>query len=125
MYDYRKYTVWQKSHQLVLKTYSLTNTFPRNEQYNLTSQINRAALSIPTNIAEGCGRNGQKEFIRFLNISSGSATELDYLFLLAKELNFISEENYVVLNEELIEIKKNVIFFNSENFINFKLITHN
>lgn len=106
MYDYRKYTVWQKSHQLVLKTYRLTNNFPKNEQYNLTSQINRAALSIPTNIAEGCGRNGQKELIRFLNISSGSATELDYLFLLAKDLNFISEDNYVALNEELIEIRK-------------------
>ncbi len=106
MYDYKKYMVWQKSHKLVLKTYAFTNTFPKNEQYNLTSQINRAALSIPTNIAEGCGRNGQKEFIRFLNISSGSATELDYLFLLAKDLNFISEEDYLNLNEELIEIRK-------------------
>jgi len=106
MYDYKKYTVWQKSHELVLKTYAVTNTFPKNEQYNLTSQINRAALSIPTNIAEGCGRNGQKEFIRFLNVSSGSATELDYLFLLAKDLKFISEEDYLKLNEELIEIRK-------------------
>ncbi|WLD23210.1 four helix bundle protein [Flavobacterium dauae] len=106
MYDYKKYIVWQKSHQLVLNTYAFTNNFPKNEQYNLTSQINRAALSIPTNIAEGCGRNGQKEFIKFLNISSGSATELDYLFLLAKDLNFIPEEDYLNLNEELIEIRK-------------------
>lgn len=106
MYDYRKYTVWQKSHQLVLKTYGLTNNFPKNEQYNLTSQINRVALSIPTNIAEGCGRNGQKEFIRFLNISSGSATELDYLFLVAKDLGFILEDEYVTLVQDLTEIRK-------------------
>ena len=106
MYDYRKYTVWQKSHQLVLKTYGLTNNFPKNEQYNLTSQINRAALSIPTNIAEGCGRNGQKELIRFLNISSGSATELDYLFLVAKDLGFILEDEYVTLVQDLTEIRK-------------------
>ena len=106
MYDYRKYTVWQKSHQLVLKTYGLTNNFPKNEQYNLTSQINRAALSIPTNIAEGCGRNGQKEFICFLNISSGSATELDYLFLVAKDLGFILEDEYVTLVQDLTEIRK-------------------
>lgn len=106
MYDYRKYTVWQKSHQLVLKTYVHTNNFPKSELFNLTSQINRAVLSIPTNIAEGCGRNSQKEFIRFLNISSGSATELDYLFLVAKDLGFICDNDYVNLISELTDIRK-------------------
>src|SRR5690606_1127281 len=106
MYDYLKSTVWQTSHQLVLKTYVHTNNFPKSETYNLTSQINRAVLSIPTNIAEGCGRNGQKEFIRFLNISSGSANELDYLFLVSKDLELISEEVYVNLVNDLTEIRK-------------------
>lgn len=106
MYDYKKYTVWNKAHLLVLKTYNITSTFPKTEIYNLTSQINRAVLSIPTNIAEGCGRNGQKEFIRFLNISSGSANELDYLFLVSKDLELISEEVYVNLVNDLTEIRK-------------------
>ena len=78
MIDYRKYNVWQKAHQLVLDTYSVTAMFPKTEQFNLISQINRAAVSIPTNIAEGCGRQTQKELIRFLYISSGSAHELEY-----------------------------------------------
>lgn len=106
MYDYRKYTVWEKAHKLVLKTYLFTNNFPKTELFNLTSQINRAVLSIPTNIAEGCGRNSQKEFIRFLNISSGSANELDYLFLVAKDLGFICEDDYVILTYDLTEIRK-------------------
>lgn len=106
MYDYKKYTVWEKAHKLVLKTYGYTNNFPKAELFNLTSQINRAVLSIPTNISEGCGRNSQKEFIRFLNISSGSATELDYLFLVAKDLGFILEDEYVTLVQDLTEIIK-------------------
>ena len=106
MYDYKKYLVWQKAHQLFLNTYALTKNFPESEKFNLTSQINRAVLSIPTNIAEGCGRNSQKEFIRFLNISSGSATELDYLFLAAKDLGFICENDYVNLISELTDIRK-------------------
>lgn len=101
MYDYKKYTVWEKAHKLVLKTYTFSNNFPKTELFNLTSQINRAVLSI-----EGCGRNSQKEFIRFLNISSGSANELDYLFLVAKDLGFICEDDYVNLIHELTEIRK-------------------
>jgi len=63
MVDYRKYKVWQKSHQLVLDVYAITSNFPKEEQFNLVSQINRAAVSIPTNIAEGCGRETQKELM--------------------------------------------------------------
>ena len=65
MGNYKNYKVWEKSHQLVLRVYSLTKVFPKSEQYNLTSQMNKASVSIPTNIAEGCGRETQKEFIRF------------------------------------------------------------
>lgn len=106
MIDYRKYIVWQKSHQLVLDIYKITNSFPKSEQFNLISQINRACVSIPTNIAEGCGRETQKELIRFLYISSGSAHELEYLLLLSKDLNFINDNNYQKLYIEITEIKK-------------------
>lgn len=106
MIDYRKYNVWQKSHQLVLKVYSLTKVFPKSEQFNLISQINRAVLSIPTNIAEGCGRETQKELIRFLYISSGSTHELEYLIFVSKELNYINEEEFVFVQAEIESIKR-------------------
>lgn len=104
MIDYKKYNVWQKSHQLVLDIYPITATFPKSEQFNLISQINRACLSIPTNIAEGCGRETQKELIRFLYISSGSAHE--YLLLVSKDLKFIDENLYIKLHSDINEIKK-------------------
>lgn len=106
MIDYRNYKVWQKSHQLVIDVYKLTETFPKNEQFNLISQINRAVVSIPTNIAEGCGRETQKELIRFLYISSGSSHELEYLILLSKDLKYIQEDNFNKISKEIIEIKK-------------------
>ena len=105
MIDYKKYNVWQKSHQLVLDVYRETASFPKTEQFNLISQINRACLSIPTNIAEGCGRGTQKELARFLYISSGSAHELEYLLLVSKDLNYIDKNNYDKLNSEVSEIK--------------------
>lgn len=106
MIDYKKYHVWQKSHLLVLDVYKVTATFPKTEQFNLISQINRACLSIPTNIAEGCGRETQKELMRFLYISSGSAHELEYLLLVSKDLNYIDEGIYIKLYSEINEIKK-------------------
>ena len=106
MVDYRKYNVWQKAHQLVLDVYVVTATFPKTEQFNLISQINRAAVSVPTNIVEGCGRETQKELIRFLYISSGSAHELEYLILLSTDLNFIEKDKSEKLLSDLTEIKK-------------------
>ena len=106
MVDYRKYKVWQKSHTLVLEIYKLTLFFPRKEQYNIISQINRAAVSIPTNIAEGCGRQTQKELIRFLYIAAGSAHEMEYLFLLSIDLNYIDNEKYEMLSLKISELKK-------------------
>lgn len=106
MIDYRKYNVWQKAHQFVLDIYATSATFPKTEQFNLVSQINRAAVSVPTNIAEGCGRETQKELMRFLYISSGSAHELEYLILLSTDLKFIEKEKSEKLLSELTEIKK-------------------
>jgi four helix bundle protein len=106
MIDYRKYVVWQKSHTLVLKVYKTTAEFPKTEQYGIVSQINRAAVSIPTNIAEGCGRETQKELIRYLYISSGSTHELEYLILLSKDLNYITDDQANILFSDITEIKK-------------------
>ena len=106
MVDYKNYKVWQKSHKLVLDIYQITSTFPKSEQFNLVSQINRASLPVPTNIVEGCGRETQKELIRFLYISSGSAHELEYLILVSSELNFISTEDSETLLKKIDEIKK-------------------
>ena len=106
MIDYRKYKVWQKAHMLVIELYKMTSEFPKSEQFNLISQINRAAVSIPTNIAEGCGRQTQKELTRFLYFSSGSAHELEYLILLSTELKFINDEKSVKLCSDVAAIKK-------------------
>ncbi|MBE98772.1 four helix bundle protein [Flavobacterium coralii] len=106
MKDYKKFLVWQKAHQLTLEIYRVTKNFPKSEQFNLISQINRASLSIPTNIAEGCGRESQKELIRFLYISSGSAHEMEYFLLVSKDLGFIEKDLYNKLNSEVNEIKK-------------------
>ncbi|WP_394974253.1 four helix bundle protein [uncultured Croceitalea sp.] len=106
MVNYKNYQVWQRSHKLVLSIYATTKTYPKAEQFGLVSQINRAALSILTNIAEGCGRETQKELIRFLYISSGSTHESDYLILASKELRFIDEEKLNLILSEIDEIKK-------------------
>ncbi len=113
MVNYKNNKVWQKSHSLVFDVYKVLNLFPKEEQFNLVSQIKRASISIPTNIAEGCGREIKKELVRFLYISSVSAHELDYLFLVSTELNFISKEESTFLLNEIDEIKKNVGRFNS------------
>lgn len=106
MVNYKNYLVWQKSHKLVFEVYKILEIFPKDEQFNLVSQIKRASISIPTNIAEGCGRETQKELIRFLYISSGSAHELDYLVLISTELGFVSNEKSTFLLNEIEEIKK-------------------
>ncbi len=104
MRDFKKYDIWLLSHNLTLEIYKLTSNYPKEELYNLVSQIRRASSSIPTNIAEGCGRSSEKEFNQFLNIALGSANETEYLIILSKDLNYISLENF---NE--IEIQINII----------------
>src|SRR5436309_11705815 len=94
MKDFRKLKVWEKAHQLVLTVYQLTTPFPREETYGLTAQIRRSALSIPSNIAEGCGRDGDAELARFCLIARGSATELQYQILLAHDLKLIPSGRY-------------------------------
>lgn len=111
MQNYRNLTVWQKSHSLVLDLYKMTTKFPKDELYGLTSQIRRAAVSIPANIAEGCARGGDAEFSRFLFISQGSAAELDYHLLLAHDLKFLDEPHYQSLSASLTEIRRMLTTF--------------
>jgi four helix bundle protein len=106
MRDYKKYNVWELGHKLVLKIYIVSKTFPREEVYGISSQLKRAAVSIPTNIAEGCSRKSDKEFARFLDISFGSAAETEYLILLVKDLKFINEDDFIEISNEIISIKK-------------------
>ena len=94
MKDFRQLKVWQRAHQLTLDIYKTTASFPRSEAYGLTPQIRRAAVSIPSNLAEGCGRNGDAELARFCSIVSGSASELENQILLARDLQLIRPEYY-------------------------------
>jgi four helix bundle protein len=101
MGDFRNLRVWQRAHQLTLDVYGETRSFPKEERYRLTSQLRRAAASVPANIAEGCGRNGDAELARFLTIARGSASELDYLLLLAHDLGYLKPSRYEELAEDV------------------------
>lgn len=111
MQDYKKLKVWEKSHALTLKIYIETKNFPKEELYGLISQLRRSASSIPTNIAEGCGRYGKKELCRFLQISMGSASEVEYHLLLSFELKYFTKKIYNELLNDIIEIKQMLTSF--------------
>ena len=106
MKDFRNLKVWEKAHQLALALYEISNTFPREETYGLVSQIRRAASSIPCNIAEGCGREEDPELARFCIIARGSASELEYQLLLARDLKLMQPQDYEKLSEQTVEIKR-------------------
>ena len=106
MKDFHELKVWQKAHQLTLAVYQITAPFPREELYGLTSQLRRSAASIPANLAEGCGRNGDAEFARFCSIALGSASELEYHLLLARDLKLIQPRDYEELAARVTELKR-------------------
>jgi four helix bundle protein len=108
MRDFRKYEVWQLSHSLVLDIYSISKNFPKEEQFNITSQLRRACASIPTNISEGCGRNSDKEFNQFLNIALGSASETEYLIILSQDLNLLNLETATELLQKVNHIMSKI-----------------
>lgn len=105
MKDFKELKVWQKAHKTVLKIYSKTSSFPKDEIYGLTSQMRRAVVSIASNIAEGCGRSGDAELARFFQIAMGSASEIEYQIVLSRDLNFLDEEKYKELTNDVTEIK--------------------
>jgi four helix bundle protein len=104
--DFHELKVWQKAHELTLAVYQITAPFPREELYGLTSQLRRSAASIPANLAEGCGRNGDAEFARFCSIALGSASELEYHLLLARDLKLIQPKDYEELAGRTTELKR-------------------
>ena len=105
MKDFKKQVIWQRSHTLTLEIYKATKSFPKEELYGLTSQIRRAIVSVPTNIAEGCGRRTNAELANFLNIASGSASEVEYELLIVKELEYITADQYNSWTQEICEIR--------------------
>lgn len=104
--SYKELTVWQKSYTLTRAIYSVTEHFPKKEDFSLTSQMRRCSLSIPSNIAEGYRRGHRKEFTQFLQIAFGSASELEVQLLLSKDIKYISEQEYQDCNSLLTEILK-------------------
>jgi four helix bundle protein len=104
--DFHELKVWQKAHQLALAVYRFTASFPREELYGLTSQLRRSSSSIPANLAEGCGRNGDAEFARFCSIAAGSASELEYHLLLAKDLELMKLQESEELVQRTTEVKR-------------------
>jgi four helix bundle protein len=107
--DFHELKVWQKAHELTLMVYQVTGKFLREELYGLTSQLRRSCSSIPANLAEGCGRNGDAEFSRFCSIAAGSASELEYHLLLAKDLDLINARQYEALTRRTTEIKRMLV----------------
>lgn len=106
MRDFQKLKVWDKAHQLTLALYKATAAFPQTERYGLTGQMRRAGVSIAANIAEGCGRSTQGELRHFLNVAMGSASELQYHLLLARDLSLLTKPEHKTLEEQVTEVKR-------------------
>lgn len=106
MRDFRELKVWQKAHRLTLAVYRATSGFPAEERYGLKAQLRRGVASIPTNIAEGCGRFTDPDRARFISIAAGSATETEYLLMLARDLDYIEANVYANLERAVNEVKK-------------------
>jgi len=107
--NFKTLNVWQRARFFVTKIYTLTRTFPKEEQFGLTSQLNRSTVSIPSNIAEGCGRSTKKDLSRFLDISIGSSCEAETQLYLAFDLNYIDKETMMLTTNEITEIRKMLI----------------
>jgi len=97
--DFKNIKAWKFADELTLAVYSATKSFPREELYGITSQLRRAVVSIPTNIAEGANRESKKEYLYFLNIASGSVSEVEYLLHLTNRLGYLDNNNYKILEE--------------------------
>lgn len=103
---YRNLIVWQKSVALVTAIYTLTKTFPQEEKFGIVSQLNRASVSIPSNIAEGWGRESSKNYLQFLRISRGSLMETETLLEISKNLKYINDTNFKVISDNIEEVSK-------------------
>ena len=108
MRDYKKYNVWKLGHEVTLDVYRLTQGFPMEENYGLIRQMRRCSSSIPANIAEGCGRESDTEFKRFLIISQGSAIELEYFTILAKDLKYMNYDDFSLINDKVNKVRRSL-----------------
>ena len=111
MGDFRKLLIWQKSMLLVTKIYTTTSKFPKEEIFGITSQIRRCAVSVPSNIAEGFGRDSDKEYLRYLNISMGSLFEMQTQIEIIKNIGYLTEEEFNTIYEDSREIERMLVFF--------------
>jgi four helix bundle protein len=111
MRDFREVKAWKKAHDLTLQIYHLSAKFPDNERFGLSAQIRRASASIPTNIAEGCGRSSIVELCRFMEIALGSASEVEYQLLLARDLQYVDSQIFSELSNRVIEVKRMLYAF--------------
>ena len=111
MRNYRDLQVWKKAHDLTLELYRVSQRFPREEIYGITSQLRRAAVSIGANLAEGCGRRTSSELARFVRIAMGSASELDYHILLCRDIGLMSSDDFSISTAKLTEVRKMLTSF--------------
>jgi four helix bundle protein len=106
MRDFQELKVWQKAHQVALDVYRHSKGFPADERFGLTAHLRKSVTSVPSNIAEGCGRGGDKELARFLGIAAGSASELEYQLLLARDLGYLPSDDHAHLTEQVTEVRR-------------------
>lgn len=111
MHNFKELKVWQNSKNLVIDIYKDTENFPKTEIFGLTNQIRRASVSVPSNIAEGCGRNSNKDLKRFLDIANGSSFELETQLIIANELKFLNDSSFNTLIKKIDEVQKMIYGF--------------
>jgi len=114
MHNFRKLVIWTRSIDLVTRIYQLTNTFPKNERFGLMSQMQRSAVSVPSNIAEGSAKTSNKDFARFLEISVGSLLELETELLIAHNLKYVDSMLFEEIQNEIIELQKMITVFKNK-----------
>ena len=111
MRDFKELKVWHKAHKLVLDIYAHSRGFPDDERFGLTAHLPKSAISVPSNIAEGCGREGERELARFLSIAAASASETEYQLLLARDLRYLKPESHRHLDAQVSEVRRMLASF--------------
>ena len=114
MHNFKELKIWSRAVDLAVDVYSVTKNFPKEEKYGLTSQITRSAVSVPSNIAEGSGRNSDKDFNKFLGIALGSSFELETQLIIANKIGILEEESFKKIASETIEVQKMINGFKNK-----------
>lgn len=114
MRDFKTLIVWEKAHELALEVYRSTSHFPADERFGLTLQIRRSSQSVPTNLAEGCGRETERELARFVSIAIGSISETEYQIILASDLGYLTQDQRQSLTAQTLEVRRMLIAFHTK-----------